>query len=691
MSLERAFPGVSFNQPVAMLQAPGDDSRWFVVEQPGRIQMFANDPAVSSTNVFADLRERVDDSAAESGLLSMAFHPDFAENGEVFLYYQVSEDTTPPIEDDCCVSQLVRYQTNADGTALDADSAEVLLRYTAPYRSKNHFGGRLGFDDDGYLYLSIGDGGGAGDPDNRAQNTANLWGSLIRIDVDSGSPYGIPADNPFADQSAFLCDSDTQMQQKQAAGGDCPELYAWGLRNPWRWAFDSDTGVLWLADVGQGAWEEVNRIERGGNYGWDIREGAHCYSASNCDTSGLIDPVAEVPQPDFRSITGGVVYRGSAIASLQGKYLFGDYVTGRFYALADSDPEQAGLEIEVLDDSTGLGIASFAQGPAGEVYLVDYGGGVHRVVANDPENETGGPPAQLSDTGCVNPDAPWEPAEGLIPYRVNAPFWSDGADKRRWLALPNDQTIAIDETGDWQLPPGSVVMKNFYRQEVLIETRLFMHHTDGRWAGYTYAWNDDGTDAQRVHGGRVETRQGQAWIYPTGSECLQCHTAAAGRTLGLETAQLNGTFLYPGTGRRANQLVTLHAIEVLDSEPGTERLPDPYADLQADRLADQARAYLHTNCAQCHRPQGPTNLNMDLRYKTALGAMTICNVAPQNGGSPEERRLLPGDANASVLVTRMSLRNHADQMPPIGSHRVDQEGEALLREWINAMASDRCD
>lgn len=692
VALERAFPGLSFNRPVAMLQAPGDDSRWFVIEQPGRIRVFANDPDVGSSEVFADLRERVDDSAAESGLLSMAFHPDFAENGEVFLYHQVSEDTTPPITDDCCVSQLVRYQTMADGTALDPGSGEVLLSYTAPYRSKNHFGGRLGFDEQGYLYLSIGDGGAAGDPDNRAQNTANLWGSLIRIDVDSGSPYGIPADNPFAGQSGFLCDSDSQMQQKQAAGGDCPELYAWGLRNPWRWSFDSDTGALWLADVGQGSWEEVNVIERGGNYGWDIREGAHCYNASQCDGSGLIDPVAEVPQPDFRSITGGVVYRGSAIPSLEGKYLFGDYVTGRLYALADIDPALDGLETEVLDSNTGLSIASFALDAAGEVYLVNYSGSLHRVVANDTEDAAGGPPVQLSNTGCVNPDAPWEPAEGLIPYTVNAPFWSDGADKQRWMALPDEETIAIDDAGDWQLPPGSVVVKNFHLQETLIETRLFMHHTDGRWAGYTYAWNDEGTDAERVRGGRVETRQGQAWIYPSGNECLQCHTAAAGRTLGLETAQLNRTFTYPSTDRNANQLTTLHGIGVLASEPGTERLPNPYADLPVEQLADQARAYLHTNCAQCHRPEGPTNLTMDLRYDTPLSDMNICNVEPQNGGaSSTAARLVPGNADASALVARMTLRNHADQMPPIGSHRVDPEGEALLREWINAMASDRCE
>ncbi len=695
VDLERVFPDLSFTRPVALLQPPQDDSQWFVLEQAGRILVFDNSNGVSTASEFADLRDSVDDSSnvGESGLLSMAFHPDYANNGEVFLYYQVSEDTTSPIQDDCCVSQLVRYQVNDSGTALDVDSAEVLLSFTAPYSTKNHFGGHLGFDDAGYLYLSIGDGGSGGDPDDRAQNTANLWGSMIRIDVDSGSPYGIPADNPFADQAQFLCNSDQQMQEKQAAAGQCPELYAWGLRNPWRWSFDRDTGDLWLADVGQGNWEEVNRIQRGGNYGWNIREGAHCYNAGSCDTSGLIDPVAEVPQPDFRSITGGVVYRGSAIPSLVGKYLFGDYVTGRFYTLADDTGEGGLRDTQVLDASTGLNIASFAQDREGEVYLLDYNGGIYQVVASDNNAEDNQPARFLSDTGCVNPDDPREPASGLIPYSVNAPFWSDGADKERWLALPDGEQIGIDAAQDWHLPAGSVVVKNFHLQDALIETRMFMHHTDGQWAGYTYAWNQAGTDAERVRGGQTVERQGQSWIYPSASECLQCHTAAAGRTLGLETAQLNGNLTYPSTGRTANQLSTLYAIGVLASAPEDGALADPYADLEEVDVPGQARAYLHTNCAQCHRPGGPTNLDMDLRATTELSDMNICNVPPQNGdlGNTDARRLAPGDADASVLVSRMALRDHAEQMPPIGSTLVDSQGEALLREWIDTMASDQCD
>lgn len=688
VALERVYPGLSFNQPVALLQAPLDDSRWFVLEQSGRIIVFDKDPEVTEVDEFADLRDRVDNSAGsgESGLLSMAFHPDYADNGDVFLYYQVSRDTGEPVQDDCCVNQLVRYRVNDQGTALDPDSAEVLLSFPAPY--ENHFGGHLAFDEAGYLYLSIGDGGSAGDPQDRAQNTANLWGSVIRIDVDGEAPYSIPEDNPFADQAAFLCDSNEQMQDKQASGGDCPELYAWGLRNPWRWSFDRATGDLWLADVGQGEWEEVNRIRRGGNYGWNIREGAHCYNADDCETGGLIDPVAEVPQPEFRSITGGVVYRGEAVPSLRGRYLFGDYITGRFYALTDETGEDGLREIEHLDEQTGLNIASFAQDLAGEVYLVDYNGGLYQVVPSD-DNEGEPLPQRLSETGCVDPDDPREPAEGLIPYTVKAPFWSDGADKQRWLALPEGETIEIDSEQDWELPPGSVVVKNFYLADALIETRLFMHHTDERWEGYTYAWNEDGTDAERVDGGLVVERQGQNWIYPSGSQCLECHTRAAGRTLGLESAQLNGEFTYPSTGREGHQLDTLHTIGVLAQAPARPELADPYEE--AADLEDRARAYLHTNCAQCHRPDGPTNLDMDLRHTTALADMNVCDVELQSGADDSQlRRLVPGDADLSALVARMTLRNHADQMPPIGSNRVDEEGEALLREWIDGLSTGDC-
>jgi len=377
LALIQAFPSLTFTRPVAMLQRPDDNSRWYLLEQAGRILRFANDPNATEAGLFVDLRDRVNSDANEAGLLSMAFHPDFDNNGQVFLYHQVSKPGT----NDCCLSQLVRYRSDDGGETLNPASAEVLLAFTAPF--ENHFGGHLAFDQQGFLYLSIGDGGSAGDPGNRAQNTANLWGSVIRLDVDSASPYAIPADNPFAGEADFLCNSDPQRRDKEQAGGNCPELYAWGLRNPWRWSFDRDTGELWLADVGQSNWEEINILEKGGNFGWRIREGAHCFNPpSDCPTEGLIDPVAEIAQPEFGSITGGYRYRGDGIPALTGRYVFGDFITGRLYSLIELDDGE--WAVDPLADNTGLNISSFAEDQEGELYLLHHGGGVFRLLDDSP-------------------------------------------------------------------------------------------------------------------------------------------------------------------------------------------------------------------------------------------------------------------------------------------------------------------
>ena len=236
-----------------------------------------------------------------------------------------------------------------------------------------------------------------------------------------------------------------------------------------------------------------------------------------------------------------------------------------------------------------------------------------------------------------------------------------------------------------------MLVKNFHLNERLIETRLFMRHDDGQWAGYSYEWNESGTDAELVLGGKVVDVEGQSWIYPSSSECLQCHTAAAGFSLGLETAQLNGDITYPQTGRTANQLITHDAIDTLseplsDTPDNLPRLVNP-ADTSAG-LDDRARGYLHTNCAQCHRPDGPTNVNLDLRYTTALADMNVCNVGPQNGDLDiaDAQLLAPGAPERSLLLQRMQRRD-ALGMPPVGSNIVDEAGATLIEEWIGSISS----
>jgi uncharacterized repeat protein (TIGR03806 family) len=678
LALEREFANLSFVQPLEMLQAPGDASRWFVLEKTGRVRVFDADPGTTSfLPDFIDLTQSTNLSASgEGGLLGLAFDPDFQTSGEVYLSWT---DAGSPL-----TSIVARYTANSGGLTLDPGSREDILRIEQPYA--NHDGGHIAFGPDGYLYAGFGDGGGSGDPDSRAQETGNLLGTMLRLDVAGGTPYAIPPDNPFAGNARCPANPDIVIDA-------CPEIFAWGLRNPWRFSFDSATGNLWVADVGQNTWEEIDNLKLGGNYGWDCREGAHDFGspAPSCATAtGLIDPVYEYAHDQGNSITGGFVYRGTAVPELQGSYLFSDYGSGRLWRLVD---DGAGGLTGELQLETGLAVASFGQGNDGELHLVDIaGGGLYRIVPGGGTGTATSPaPERLSETGCMEAGDPSQPGDGLIPYTVTAPFWSDGADKSRWLALPNGTSIGVEADGDFTFPPGSVLVKQFRLGGELVETRLLMRHPDGVWAGYSYEWDQNLNDGVLVHGGKVTSVGDQDWIFPGSAQCRVCHTQAAGRSLGLETLQLNGDLTYPSTGRTANQLATLDGILVLDGplgDPATlESLVDPF-DASAS-LADRARAYLHTNCAQCHRPNGPTATDLDLRYTTALNQTGTCDQPPQHGDlglGSTARIIAPGNAAESVLIERMSRRD-ANGMPPLASNLVDTAGVGLLTEWVDSLSS----
>ncbi|MGH8130526.1 MAG: PQQ-dependent sugar dehydrogenase, partial [Steroidobacteraceae bacterium] len=314
VSTKRVFPNLTFASPVAMKQAPSDASRWFVVEQGGLIHVLENDPDVAATQDFVDLQTRVHFDG-EAGLLGLAFHPDFVANGRVYLNF--SELVGGVVR-----SVTAEFTSPDGGLTLDPNSERVLLTVAKP--AANHNGGNVEFGPDGFLYVGLGDGGGSGDPDGNAQNPERLLGKMLRIDVDTqpgGAPYAIPGGaegNPFAGNP--LCNVDGTGTRQ------CPEIYALGLRNPWRWSFDRQTGELWLGDVGQSSFEEIDVIERGGNYGWDTREGAHCFEPSTgCATAGLADPVAEYGRDLGFSITGGYVYRGIQTTSMAGRYVFADF------------------------------------------------------------------------------------------------------------------------------------------------------------------------------------------------------------------------------------------------------------------------------------------------------------------------------------------------------------------------------
>ncbi len=672
LAVQRAFASLSFSSPVLLLQAPGSTARWYVVEQGGTIRSFANDSAAATTALVLDIAAQVA-SGGETGLLGMAFHPNFPADPRVFLSYTSG---TSPLQ-----SRISEFRSSDAGMTLDPASERILLTIDQP--ASNHNGGNLSFGPDGFLYAGFGDGGSGGDPwgaIGNGQNLQTLLGKMIRIDVNgaSGSTgYRIPADNPYAANAVCAAGSGAQ---------NCPEIYAYGLRNPWRWSFDRSSGELWVADVGQDSWEEVDRVVRGGNYGWRCREGAHVYNADCGPAQNPIDPIAEYSHSEGQSITGGYVYRGTAIANLVGRYVFGDFVSGRIWSIArDTAPT---LRVTGGFDS-GLQIAAFAQDADGELLIVSYAGTLHRLVAGVATSSS--VPVQLSATGCVDPANPALPSSGLVPYKPNAQFWSDNAQKTRFIGLPDGQKISIGADQDWDFPVGSVLVKNFSLGSRLVETRLFMHHNDGSWAGYTYEWNDQATDATRVVGGKTVTVAGQTWVFPSEAQCLSCHTQAAGYALGLETGQLNGDLLYSASNRTANQIVTLNAIGMLTpavtADPASlPAMPDPYGT--AGTLTERARAYLHTNCSQCHRPNGGTPSTMDFRYGTSLSGTNACNALPQAGdlGVANARLIAPGDAGSSILVARANRRD-AQAMPPVASALVDAAGVALLTDWINGLSS----
>jgi uncharacterized repeat protein (TIGR03806 family) len=315
-----------------------------------------------------------------------------------------------------------------------------------------------------------------------------------------------------------------------------------------------------------------------------------------------------------------------------------------------------------------------------------------------PTNAAGDPfPATLSATGCGWADDPTWPSPGMIPYSVNAALWSDGADKERFLAIPDGGKIRIGSDGDWDFPNGTVLIKTFRFDGKRIETRLFMRHGDGEWAGYSYEWNSDETDATLVPDGGKSRMVGKMndveWTYPSRSDCTKCHTAQAGFSLGLETAQLNRTQLY-SNGRRANQLVTFAHIGLFDA-PLTgpvdklPRLADPSGS--DGTPTERARAYLHGNCANCHRPGVVPDVDLDLRATIALADTHGCDVVPIKGSiglGPGGKLIAPGHRELPMLPLRMQLLN-SNRMPPVASSIVDSDGVRLVEGWIAAMKDCR--
>ena len=704
-SLTNAFGNLTFTDPVALRTPPGETNRIFVVEQGGRIAVITN-LANPDRSIFLDISSRIlgGTPTDERGLLGLAFHPGYATNGFFFVFYTGNASTAggSGLHD-----ILARYRVSpGNPNVADAGSeSRLMVQFD---EANNHNAGDLHFGPDGYLYVSLGDEGGGNDFWNNSQTiTKDFFSAIMRLDVDkragslapnphpaSTTNYAVPPDNPFVGATSFNGQSISPAAVRT-------EFWAVGLRNPWRFCFDFETGRLYCADVGQNNWEEVNIISRGGNYGWAFREGLHPGPKTAPPGFTSINPILEYGHGSAAnqgfSITGGAVYRGLRMSQLTGAYVFADYVSGNiwatFYDGTSASPMQR------LAGETG--IAGFGIDPRnGDVLLVNQTTDrIRRLVYSS--TSTGAPiPATLAQAGVFSDLVSLTPQPGIVAYDLNVPFWSDNAIKSRWFSIPNTNlTMTFSRENNWLFPTGSVWIKHFELEltngsaasRKRLETRLLVKNTAGAY-GVTYRWGNSTTDATLVSeeglneafvinagGGILRT---QIWHYPSRQECMLCHTPAGGFVLGFSTAQLNRDLNYSGVV--TNQIATLSEAGYFESKvTGIHTLPAlAHPTNESASLEYRARSYLAANCVYCHQPGGVPQALWDGRFSTPTASAGLVNGPLVNyGSSTNNRTLKPGSLSESMILTRIATLG-AGRMPPLASSVLDETGIRLISAWI---------
>lgn len=701
--LTNAFGGLRFDQPIGIVTAPGETNRLFVIERKGVIAVITN-LANPTRSVFLDITDKTQSYYEELGLLGVAFHPGFATNGYFFVYrtgYNLR------LRD-----ELVRYQVSADNPN-SADPSSELVLISQFDADEHHNGGGLAFGPDGYLYLAIGEGSPW--KDNESEFRQNIdkgfFGCMLRLDVDKrpgslppnvgtgySTNYAIPADNPWIGATEF----EGRATDPNAVR---TELYAIGLRQPFRLSFDSFTGDLYLGDVGQNTIEEINLIQKGGNYGWPFREGLN--PLSDTDDFGFIPPVAfyhhaAESNSIGSAVIGGIVLRNGNLPLLEGSYVFGDFVSGNIWKLS-----RDGAETSVSWIARELGLSSFGRDPSnGSLLVANAGSGLIRrmVYHSSPESPM---PARLSQTGLFSDVASLTPRPNLLPFDINVTFWSDNALKTRWFSLPDTNRMTFSEEGNWGFPAGTLWVKHFDLEmkkgdrstAKRIETRVLIKTDDGI-EGYTYRWGESTTDAMLVPTEGMdesfviqdaeETRT-QIWHYPARGECQSCHTANAGYALGFNTPQLNKTVSREGSS--VNQLQWLASRSCLDRtniDPNALRQLAPATDA-TQPIAHRVKSYFAANCAACHPNGSAFRMRWDPRITTPLSQSGIIDASPiiPLTTAPEEAIIRSQNPDVSVLYQRLAVFDpFLLHMPPIGTSELNQQALDLLREFIMGIGTN---
>ncbi len=726
-----AFPGTTFSEPICFASPPGETDRLFVCERMAKIQVLTNMASgIPGKQQFLDLQAVVAGRSPseaiinggnyEFGLLGLAFHPGYATNGYFYAAYSVQ------INGGSVYERISRFSVSTnDVNVADPNSELVLLQQLD--EGPNHNGGDLHFGPDGYLYYSAGDEENAWDWRlNSQQLDKDFFAGLFRIDVDKKpgnleptphaaiptdagvARFSVPIDNPFVHTSlggdwdgTYNGDSLTN-----DLGSVRMEYWATGLRHAWRMSFDPATGDLWTGDVGQNTYEEVDRIVRGGNYGWVYREGLH--DTSSTDTGRIppagftsIDPVYEYVHGNGpyqgNSICGGYIYRGTRFPELHGRYVFCDSVSGNVWELNPTN--NAVTRLTGVGGAYGYLVTMGIDPSNQDILFADYING--RILRLSSGEVAGAFPQTLSATGLFADLTDLSPNPGLLPYDINLAFWSDYAIKTRWFAIPdatNTMTWARDD--NWSFPAGMLWVKHFDLEtergnpasRERIETRV-LTQTASDYYGVSYRWNEAGTEAYLVPDGGVEfdleivdggVTNIQRWGIPSRSECITCHTPQAGRSLGLTTRQMN--MVSDMDGFIGNQLDLLYEGGYFANEPDPPntlpRIVRP--DEVSYPLEERARSYIAVNCAYCHRADGTVSgANWEGRPRFTLAETGLVNGdAVNNNANPANKYVVPGDTLHSIVYNRVAATNGFSRMPPLASNELDQEGIDLLYDWI---------
>ncbi|MFN3190104.1 MAG: PQQ-dependent sugar dehydrogenase [Aureliella sp.] len=683
--LEPAYPNLQFRNPVELVALPGSNLM-LLLQVNGQIFLFEDDVACENATLIHDIAANVDNFGRS---FSIQPHPKFAENGFVYICYADKEVAKP---DGTRLSRFrlqLKEQASGHGGVLQEET--VLLTWA----SGGHNGCAIRFDNQGKMYFSAGDGARPFPPDEYdvGQDLTDLRSTICRIDVDQPAgrlPYSVPSDNPFVGQESIR-----------------PEIWAYGFRNPWRFAIDPETQRLCVGDVGWELWELVFNVERGGNYGWSIFEGPQpIRNDIQPGPTPIQRPIVAYPHTQGLSVTGGVFYRGRKHPELDGKFLYGDYVTGLLWAV---EVDERGEPSPEALAETGIPIISFALDKTGEVLVMAYSGAIHRLVANN-EHELSQEafPQRLSETGLFASLESLEPNDGVYRYGVTTTAYQDGAQSNFAVALPGKSSIKTNKMKrNWNFPVDTVFVKTLSREiwvdgvfkQQRIETQI-LHRNGLAWQPLCYVWNADQSDAllapaegansTYLIAGRTGEPEEWNWRHHSRSECRACHTQQSGGAVGFSFENLSWVDEPSRAHEPAAVGKKLLDLQLVDKLPAKNwnvsqmvAPEDPTQSLEA-----RARSYLHANCAHCHCRGGGGTVALDLVYSNPTNQINAINYEVTQGafGIENPKVIAAGDPYSSLLYYRMATSG-TGHMPKLWDRDNDEGGLRLIHDWIASLST----